>query len=406
MAQQDVLIIGAGLAGASAAWHLAERGHHVTVLERDEPASSFGSSHGSARIFRYAYHSEFYSALVKRSEKWWQRLEEVSGQQLIRRTGAVDFGPARGVDNLARVLSAVGVEHEVWSAAAARAKYPQIAFDSDVLFHPQAGVLDAEGTVRALLAAAVDTGRCEVRTGFEVAGLTRDGAGFTAHSSAANGAKQTASGEVVLVAAGGFLPPLLGELGLPAGFLAQFPELTVRQEMAFHMPWRNRAGDAPWPTIIHSPHPELTVYALPGGRDGEERGQKIAQYLGGIEIPHGALQTGEVSAAARERITAYASEFLPGVEPATYAEATCIMTTTPTEDFLLDGVDGVYVFSPCSGHGAKFAPLLGEFAADAIAGGDAAARVPREFALAWHAAAREAGVSGVASGPAAGGAAH
>jgi sarcosine oxidase len=41
-------------------------------------------------------------------------------------------------------------------------------------------------------------------------------------------------------------------------------------------------------------------------------------------------------------------------------EPTCLFTNTPTEDFVIDGVDGVTVVSPCSGHGANVAPLLGE----------------------------------------------
>jgi len=59
-----------------------------------------------------------------------------------------------------------------------------------------------------------------------------------------------------------------------------------------------------------------------------------------------------------------------------YAETTCLFTNTPTEDFVIDGMEGVTVVSPCSGHGAKFAPLLGEIGADVATGAGAA---PAEF---------------------------
>ncbi len=61
-----------------------------------------------------------------------------------------------------------------------------------------------------------------------------------------------------------------------------------------------------------------------------------------------------------------------------YAEATCLFTSTPTEDFVIDRVEGITIVSPCSGHGAKFAPLIGSLAADAATG----ERVGPRFALA------------------------
>jgi sarcosine oxidase len=79
-------------------------------------------------------------------------------------------------------------------------------------------------------------------------------------------------------------------------------------------------------------------------------------------------QDGVVSAVNRDRVVDYVRHQLPGLVPEPYAEATCLFTSTPTEDFVLDGVDGVTVLSPCSGHGAKFAPLIGSLAADAVTG--------------------------------------
>jgi sarcosine oxidase len=51
---------------------------------------------------------------------------------------------------------------------------------------------------------------------------------------------------------------------------------------------------------------------------------------------------------------------------------------------LIDTVGPVVICSPCSGHGAKFAPLVGELVADEIAGASA---VPARFRLAAHLAA-------------------
>jgi len=72
MTASEYVVIGAGLAGAATAWNLARGGYEVTLVERDQPAAHDGSSHGSARIFRYAYPSEFYTGLVVESKRLQQ----------------------------------------------------------------------------------------------------------------------------------------------------------------------------------------------------------------------------------------------------------------------------------------------------------------------------------------------
>ena len=59
MSSSQYVVVGAGLAGAATAWSLTRRGHEVTLVERTQPAARDGSSHGSARIFRYAYSDPF-----------------------------------------------------------------------------------------------------------------------------------------------------------------------------------------------------------------------------------------------------------------------------------------------------------------------------------------------------------
>jgi sarcosine oxidase len=95
MESTEYAVVGAGLSGAATAWHLAARGHDVALLERSTPANDAGSSHGSARIFRYAYPEEFYTGLVQEAKAGWDELARLSGKQLITPTGAVDYGAIR-----------------------------------------------------------------------------------------------------------------------------------------------------------------------------------------------------------------------------------------------------------------------------------------------------------------------
>jgi sarcosine oxidase len=354
------VVIGAGLAGAATAWSLTLRGYEVTIVERTRPTANDGSSHGSARIFRYAYLDPFYTRLAVQARKRWDELERVSGTDLIIQTGSLDFGVARDPQTLAAVLEAEGVEHELVGREEARSRWPQIAVDTEVLWHPKAGVIDPESAVRTMVEQATKHG-AQLLTDWELATISRARNGFRLR--AANGDEVDA--EKIVVATGGWLPHLLADLPLPTDFRAGLPAFQVSQEQAYHFPYRDITTT--WPTFIHK-SPALYTYSLPGGRDAGFRGQKLAEFHGGLKIPSAVHQTGIIDPANRAKLIDYVTRFLPGLVPQPYAETTCLFTSTPTEDFVIDGVDGIVLVSACSGHGAKFAPLIGDIAADVVTG--------------------------------------
>jgi sarcosine oxidase len=301
----------------------------------------------------------------------WDELDRASGLELITPFGAVDYGSGRQPEHLAGILVATGVEHELLSAAEARERWPHIAFDTAVLWHPGAGVIDAEGSVNAMIGQAVKLG-ARVLTDWNVARVDKQGSGYRLVSDTG----ETFDAGNVIISAGGWLPQLLGQLSLPSGFLAGLPEFTVRQEQAYHFRYRGFSGGEPaWPTFIHK-SADMQTYGLPGGRDAGFAGQKVAEYNGGKVIPSAAAQTGLVDPANRVRVVDYVQRYLPGLDPEPYAETTCLFTNTPDEDFLIDRADKLTVLSPCSGHGAKFAPLIGRWAADLATG---TGNVPARF---------------------------
>ena len=374
----EYIVIGAGLTGAAAAWRLAQRGYEVVLLERKVPAASDASSHGSARIFRYAYPDRFYTDLVCKARTAWDELELASGQQLISPHGSVDYGELRNSRHLASVLASTGVDHELLSTSEARDRFPGIAFDTEVLWHPGAGVIDAERSVQAMVAQAQAHGAL-VETNWPVASVEVAGTGYEVISEDG----RSYIGSRIVVAAGGWLPKLLGNLPLPAGFIGRMPSMDVYQENAYHFPYLDQNPEArlAWPTYIHK-DPAFKSYGLPGGRDAGFRGQKVAEYMGGRRMDSAAAQDGHIDPANRERVIDYVKRYLPGLDPTPYAETTCIFTSTPTEDFIMDEAQGITIMSPCSGHGAKFGPLLGDLAADLATG---IGTVPEIFRLSSHA---------------------
>lgn len=396
-ATADLVVIGAGLMGSATAWAATRRGLTVVLVEQFGIGHDRGSSHGSARIVRRAYPDPLYARLTGRAFDLWDELESAGGTPLLRMTGGIDHGSARDVGRIAAVLAGQGVEHRRLGPGEAAGRWPGMEFTTDVLFHPQAGTVDAGAAVQ------VAAGLVE-RAGATVAPWTRVHSVGTTTSG--DGIVRTDRGDVraprVVVAAGAWLGPLLAQV---AGTGVPLPPLEVTQQQVFH--FARRRGVAEWPVTVHKETPGsrvpgrssgrvpdvsgMSTYSLPGGSDGGPDGaRKVAEHHAPVpgSLPTTAEhRSGEVDPAARERITAYVQRWLPGLVPEPFAETTCLYTSTANEDFVLDRVGPFVLCSPCSGHGAKFAPLIGELATDLVLGTTRTCEpsvAEQRFALATH----------------------
>ena len=362
----DVVIIGAGLAGSAAAWALARRGRSAVVLEAFQPGHRRGSSHGSARIFRRAYPDPLYVRLTGEAHRLWRQLADEAGEELVLTTGGIDFGPAREQEKMYEILRAFGVAAELLPPGAAAERWPGVAFGTDpVMFCPDAGVIDAERAMRAMRALAEARG-VQVHYGSPVLSVSASAEGAVVRT-----ADRSWQAPAVVVAAGAWVEPLLGGQ-------VPLPPLVVTQQQAFHFAPRASAG--PRPVFIYRSE-VAAIYGLLAGRDGEVPG---AMKLG--EHGHGPVTTGDgrdgiVSPVSRDKVRAFVRDTLEGLDPDPVGEVTCLYTSTATEDFILDRQGPFVVCSACSGHGAKFAPLTGEIAAD-LACGDTTP--DRRFTLAAH----------------------
>jgi glycine/D-amino acid oxidase-like deaminating enzyme len=390
----DLIVIGAGLAGSAAAWAASARGLSVVVLEAFGPGHRRGSSHGSARIFRRAYPDPLYVRLTGRAGELWRRLEAEAGEPLLLMTGGLDFGVRRDPELLHQVLTSCGVPASLLRAEEAAQRWPYFSFDDTgpVMFHADSGVLDPERAMAAMLRLAAGRG-ADVRFDTPVTRLETapGGGGATAHTDSGSFAAP-----VIAVAAGGWLPPLLGSL-------VPLPPLEVTQQQVFHFAPRAatpapgpepaltlgpeaapapgpESAPAPWPIFIYRDEADH-FYGLPGGRDGQVPGAiKLGEHQDGTATT-AADRDFAVDPAARDRAIVFTAKRLPGLESRPVNEVTCLYTSTASEDFILDRQGPLVIASACSGHGAKFAPLLGEIIAGLADGGPAPD--PR-FTLAAH----------------------
>ncbi|MGH9243710.1 MAG: FAD-dependent oxidoreductase [Acidimicrobiales bacterium] len=357
MHRADVVVIGAGVMGSATAWWLARDGRHVVVLEQFDQGHARGSSHGATRIFRFAYPDSAYVTMVQAALRLWREVEADGGQTLIERTGAVDHGDPRGVRAIADAMSAAAAPHELLDPDAAHERWPGMRFEGDVVFHADGGRCRADRAVRALQDRAASHG-ADFHFGVGPARLAVRGDEVVAAA-----ADREWRVPAVVVTAGAWVRGVLDAVGLAD----RLPRLRVTQEQVQHFRPRP-AHDAPerWPSFIHHRQPWHYGLYAPG------EGVKVGAHIAGIEIdPDRPVPRDD----ARElAIVGYVKEWFPGLDPRPVHPATCLYTTTPTEDFIVDRVGPVVIGSPCSGHGFKFAPLIGRMLADLAEGKPGAER--------------------------------
>jgi sarcosine oxidase len=325
--------------GGATAWQLRKRGLQVALLEQLDAGHVHGSSHGAARIFRFAYDDVEYVRMAQRALALWHQLEGEAGEPLLDITGGIDHGPARDIEHLSSVLSSVDVPHEVITGPEADARFPEMRFDELVLLHPDGGRCRADATVGALQRLSA----CQFDTHVDTIDGTTVRAG-----------EDTWEADVVVVAAGAWLSKLLPHVDLPA--------LNVTREQVVHF---NPIGsdEMDWPSFIHRQANGVGIYGLTSPGEGV----KVAEHhVGPVVDPDS--RTFALDAAGVDRIVTYVEEWFPGLDPVPINPATCLYTNTPNEDFLLDRVDDIVIVSPCSGHGFKFAPEIGRLAADLALG--------------------------------------
>lgn len=349
------IVIGAGVVGAAAAYALTARGERVLLVEQHARGHHLGSSHGATRIFRQGYADPEYVALTTRALALWEALEAAAGEELIVRTGAVDHGRPEVVDAIAAALADADVPYESLTPEQAAARWPGIAFEGHVLTHPSAGRIRSDRTIEVFLTLAEATGLADLRFDTRVTGLEDHGDDVTVTLSDGS-AVRTAS---VVAAVGSWAPTLVGEL--LAGRGAGLPAIRVTQEQPAHFP--SHLPDAAWPSFVHWADGD-DVYGLltPG------EGVKVGFHGTGPVVDPDHRDFVPVPAEA-ERLQAYVARYVPGVDATKPTFISCLYDNSPDEDFVIDRVGPLTVATGFSGHGFKFAPLLGEMLADLAMGG-------------------------------------
>jgi sarcosine oxidase len=351
----DIVVAGLGAMGSATVSELSRRGLRVLGLDRHAPPHAFGSSHGETRIIREAYFEHpMYVPLVQRAFELWRALERASGATLLRETGGLMIGrPGSAlVEGALRSARLHGLAHEVLAASDVRQLFPALRPDDDMIavHEPRAGILYPEACIGAFLAQAR-------RQGGEVHG---DEAVRRWESGTDGLRVYTERGEYrarrLIVCAGAWVNELLPGQELPLHIERQvlhwFEPLVMADQFApercpIHL-WQFDEG--------------RFFYGFPDLGGGVKAG---FHHEGETTTANGVRR--DVAPSEVEAVRSVMRRFLPCADGPLRSSIVCLYTNTPDSHFLIDTHPqhpDVLIASPCSGHGFKFAPVIGEILAD------------------------------------------
>jgi sarcosine oxidase len=358
--------------GSSAAYQLAHRGVPALSLDQFHPPHDLGSSHGLTRIIREAYFEDpLYVPLVQRSYELWAILEEKSGHQLLLKTGGLMIGPSDGalVSGASRSAEQHQLEHEILNSTNLGQRFPMFNVDDDpmAVWEPRAGILFPERAIQTHLELAAQH-HAQLRFNEPVrkwepfekgVRVFTDGNSYTANH--------------LVLSTGAWMNDLMPGRKLP---------LTVERQVLF---WFKPVSHLDlfrpdqFPIFIRQYARDRFFYGFPDLGDGV----KVAFHHQGGKVEPNALSQ-EVEQEEIDDIRDVLSHYLPDANGKLLSTAVCMYTNTPDEHFILDyhpQFPQVIVASPCSGHGFKFSPVIGEMISDMVIAKLLQSEPPRDLEL-------------------------
>ena len=373
----DTVVLGLGAMGSAALCQLARRGNGVLGIDQFSPPHALGSSHGETRITRLAIgEGEQYTPLALRSHQLWRELEKETGTQLLTTCGGLIISSSARTsrthvehffDNTLAAARKFAIAHEVLDAMEIRRRFPSfnVADDEEGYFERDAGFLRPEACVRAQLTVAERHG-AEIHREERVSRFEASANAVTVITD-----KEAYSAGTLIVTAGPWLPELVDRR------LAR--HFTVYRQTLF---WFDVEGSVTpylpqrWPVFIWELQGRKQgIYGFPA-IDGPRGGMKIASEQYEATTTAAAVDRAVSDEEKKAMYEAFVAPYIAGVSNRCLKAISCLYTVTPDFGFVIDTHPDsrrVIIVSPCSGHGFKHSPAIGEALADLAIDGATAA---------------------------------
>ncbi len=357
----DCIVLGTGGVGSAALYHLARRGAKVLGIDRFPPGHDQGSSHGETRVIRLAYfeHPD-YVPLLQRAYTLWKAIAQERSESLYVQTGILEMGLESGeiVPGVLEAARLYNLEVETLAGADIEKRYPGLRVPAPLVgvFEARAGFLRVESCVKAYADEAVKHG-AELQIGETVRQWSPDGEGIVVETD--RGQYRAAR---LVVTAGAWAPQLLAPFGVHFRVLRK-PLLWYRTQTP---DYRIENGFPVW-------FLETDLGAIYGFPEIDEMGFKLAEHTSGSEVADPFQLNRSLNPDDRRPLESLISRHFPGVSSDCLHHAVCMYTTSPDGHFVIDRHPDdprVCFVAGLSGHGFKFASVLGEIMSDLALDGE------------------------------------
>jgi len=359
MKNYDCIVIGMGGVGSGAMWAGAKRGWSMLGIEQYGTAHDRGSSHGQTRIIRRAYFEHpSYVPLADQSFRLWDELTKrhrtsPDVKPLLLPTGLLQIGAPDSV--VIRGVQASAEQHglavERFSAEAIQERLPIFRVPENFigLYEAHAGILRVELCVAAMVGQALKLG-AEILSNTPVLNweLT-SGGGVRIETTG-----QQLQADRLIVAAGPWSSRLLADLQLPLQVLRK--QQTWFQLDRVDQKWINQ-----FPAFLLEQANGDVFYGIP---EIDYLGMKVCEHSGGEQVGDPAAVNRELNQFELDRVLEFMNKHFHFSHQRLVHHSQCFYTMTPDQHFIVDlhpDFSQVAFAAGLSGHGFKFAPLLGEY---------------------------------------------
>lgn len=359
----DVIVIGVGSMGSATCYHLAKRGYKVLGLEQFDISHEFGSHTGQSRIIRKAYfeHPD-YVPLMEKAYENWKSLEKETGQQLYYQTGLLYAGDPNNeiIKGVKLTSSLYNIELEQLKTDEAAKRFPQFTFPKnfEILFEPDSGFLPPERSIRLYAEEAGKNGAM-IHSNEKIIEWRKDGNSIIVRTD-----KNTYQSNKLIITAGAWagkmIPGLSDKIKVTRQFIAWIKTRNDKQFALNNFPC--------W--MIGDDNKHGCYYGFPvldTKKFGEPAGLKLAHHF-----PSHITDPDNVNRHATdediENLKYCLDKYLAGSFDSVLHTKICLYANSPDDNFILDRLPGfeenVSVACGFSGHGFKFASVIGEILAD------------------------------------------
>jgi sarcosine oxidase len=366
----DVVVIGLGAMGSATAYQLAKHGSRVLGIDQFSPPHSYGSTHGETRIIRQAIgEGEAYTPLVLRSYELWRELEREAGKTLLTITGGLILesqqseavhGRRNFFEQTLGCARKFHIPHEILEAKELKKRYPQFSVtDERGYFENGAGHLKPELCIEAELALAKQFGAA-IHINERVLAIDGDRSAGVAVTTD----RAVYQADRVVIAAGPWLAQFLKA--------AELEHFKVYRQVMYWF----RIKDDFRPAFSPKTCPIFIWAFEKGGHIGfygfpslDGRSIKVATEQYATTTSPETVDRAVLWEEAQSMFKDCIQDRLPGISNICESAVSCLYTTTPDSNFVIDfypGNDRIVIASACSGHGFKHSAAVGEVVSELI----------------------------------------